>query len=472
VDNFCLLFFNKTNYLVIIKMISNMKMKLWLTMAFMGTAFASFAQGGAARTSAMTYLAEYKMDMKQVPKLEMAKTKIDIAADDEKTADDPKTWRYKAEIYSLIAKNDQTASKFKDAAVEAYDAAEKALSMEEAKAEVKGKPKSKIAKKGEYVRIFQEVTPALYNNATSAYNAKEWERAYTHFERLTQIPTRTAELDPRGKIKLTFTAPSTGAVIDMESNARLLGGLAAVYLEKPEDAEKMFTPGIKNKKFKEDDVKFAYSKLATAYYTAGKNDKAKAILKEARAQYPTNYDLLIAEINIALAEGRLAELEEELAQAVKADPENVELHFVMGNMYDELFRAKIDASDGAVSDEDAAKGKVFFDKAVDWYKKAIKLKTDHFNSLYSLGAVHVNYSNFFAVKIQNSEDLTDEARKELEASYDKYVDLGLEHLLNAEKVNGEDLGLIRALKEVYTRKSDEENYMKYSKKEKELMSKQ
>lgn len=447
-------------------------MKLWLTIAFMGASLLSYAQGGAARTSAMTYLAEYKMDAKQIPKLEMAKTKIDIAADDEKTADDPKTWRYKAEIYSLIAKNDQTASKFKIAAVEAYDAAEKALSMEEAKAEVKGKPKSKIAKRGEYVRIFQEVTPALYNNATSAYNAKEWENAYNHFERLIRIPSRTAEFDKRGKIDLTFTAPSTGAVIDMETNARLLGGLAAIYLEKPEEAEKMFMPGIKNKKFKEDDIKFAYSKLATAYFVGEQNDKAKAILKEARKQYPTNYDLLIAEINIALAEGRLAELEGELAQAVKADPENVELHFVMANMYDELFRKKIDASDGAVGEEDAKKGKAFFDKAVEWYKKAIAIDGKHFNSLYSLGAVHVNYSNFFAIKIQNSDKLSDEERKKLEDSYDKYVDLGLEHLLNAEKVNGADLGLIRALKEVYTRKSDEENYMKYSKKEKKLMQKQ
>lgn len=449
-----------------------MKMKLWLTMAFMGASLVSYAQGGAARTSAMTYLAEYKMDAKQIPKLEMAKTKIDIAADDEKTADDPKTWRYKAEIYALIAKNDQTASKFKTAALDAYDALDKAVSMEEAKAEVKGKPKSKIAKRGDYVRVFQEVTPALYNNATTAYNAKEWENAYNHFERLIRIPSRTAEFDKRGKIDLTFTAPSTGAVIDMETNARLLGGLAAIYLGKPENAEKMFMPGIKNKKFKEDDIKFAYSKLATSYFSAEQNDKAKAILKEARSLYPTNYDLLIAEINIALAEGRLAELEGELAQAVKADPENVELHFVMANMYDELFRKQIDASDGAVSDDEAKKGKEYFDKAVVWYKKAIAINPEHFNSLYSLGAVHVNYSNFFAIKIQNSEDISDEDRKKLEDSYDKYVDLGLEHLLNAEKVNGDDLGLIRALKEVYTRKSDEENYMKYSKKEKELMSKQ
>jgi tetratricopeptide (TPR) repeat protein len=449
-----------------------MKMKLWLTMAFMGASFASFAQGGAARTNAITYLGEYKMNTKQIAKLEMAKTKIDIAAADAKTSDDPRTWRYKAEIYSLIAKNDKTATKFKNAAIEAFDAVEKALSMEEAKAEVKGKPKSKIAKRGEYVRIFQEVTPALYNNATSAYNAKEWESAYNHFDRLIRIPARTADFDTRKKIKLTFTAPSTGSVIDMEANARLLGGLAAIYLEKPADAEKMFLAGISKKQFKEDDVKFAYSKLATAYFNAGDNDKAKAILKEAREKYPTNYDLLIAEINIALAEGRLAELEGELAQAVKADPENVELHFVMGNMYDELFRAKIDASDGVVSSENVKLGEAFFDKAVLWYKKAIEIKSNHFNSLYSLGAVHVNYSNFFAVKIQNSEKLSDEDRKKLEESYDKYVDLGLEHLLNAEKVNGEDIGLIRALKEVYTRKSDDENWSKYNKKEKELLQKQ
>jgi hypothetical protein len=83
----------------------------------------------------------------------------------------------------------------------------------------------------------------------------------------------------------------------------------------------------------------------------------------------------------------------------------------------------------------------------------------------------VNFSNYYATLNKNSDKLKKEERAKIEADYFKYVDKGLEYLLEAEKIEPNDLSLIRGLKEVYSRKSDDANWSKYSAKEKELMKK-
>ena len=94
----------------------------------------------------------------------------------------------------------------------------------------------------------------------------------------------------------------------------------------------------------------------------------------------------------------------------------------------------------------------------------------HFNSAYSLGAIHVNYSNAFAKKM-NELDLKDPKLKDLEIRYAELLDFGLVHLLTAEEIKPDDLGVAVALKEVYGRKNDEANYEKYKNKVIEIQNK-
>ena len=105
-----------------------------------------------------------------------------------------------------------------------------------------------------------------------------------------------------------------------------------------------------------------------------------------------------------------------------------------------------------------------------WYgtKKAFELDNKHFNSAYSLGAIHVNYSNSYANKMNDITDMKDPKLKELEKVYNSLLDLGLVHLMDAEDIKPNDLGVAIALKEVYGRKNDENNYMKYKNKVNEI----
>ncbi|MDC0230865.1 hypothetical protein OAK19_02780, partial [Aureispira] len=336
----------------------------------------------------------------------------------------------------------------KDAAIIALESYIKSWDLEITKLEAKGKGPSKIPAKMEFKSGFEYVCRALYNTGAEAHNQRDYDLAYKCFTGILKIKPKTSMGLEKKPVNLI-----TSNKIDMEQEAARLGGEAAILLERPEEAEKLLMPLLETKKIAEELIPSIYSMLANAYQKSGNNSRASQILAKARKLYPANQNLLIAEINIALAEGRLGEIEGKLKQAVEGDKENVELHFVLGNVYDELFRGKLEQGDPSANE--------FFQKAVEWYMKANEIDERHFNSAYSLGAIHVNYSNSFAKKMNDITDMKDPKFKEYENKYFELLDFGLVHLLNAEEINSNDLGVAIALKEVYGRKNDENNYLKY-----------
>ena len=412
-----------------------------------------------AVTNASMSLELYDTDPTQSKELEKAMTDIDYAAGHEKTMNDPKVWRYRGKIYNRVAFNNELKGKNKDAGVKALESFDKAWDLEAAKLEEKGKDISKIPAKPEFQAGYEAAARALYNGGADAYNAEDYELAYKSFIGILGIQAKVKEGLAKKPVKLV-----TITKIDMEQEAARLGGMAAVQLGKPEDAERLLMPLLDAKKIDEQFVPTTYSMLATAWQKAGNMNKAKELLGKARKLYPANQSLLIAEINIALSEGRLQELEGKLKQAVEADKENVELHFVLGNVYDGFFREKLEAGENEVA-------KNFFDKAVNWYTKGTEIDAKHFNSLYSLGALHVNYSNSYAKAMNEITNMRDPKYKELETAYNALLDKGLVYLLDAEKIKGDDVGVAIALKEVYSRKNDENNYMKYKDKVERLQGK-
>jgi len=431
--------------------------------------FAQVKSGTNARIAAYTALEEYGMNPAQKDRLEYAIENIRIAAQDEKTADDPSTWRAYGMIMTRAAADEQLQKKELRAGIEAFDAYEKSLSMEISRAEVKGKTADKIASKQEFIDGFSQTAIALFRQGGVAFDAKKSKEAFENYVRLVKIPVITQNMDTKKKISTSFE--NGKEVIDMLALAAYYGGISACRIDSLAQAEAIMMPALKEKKLKEDMMKSAFTVLSESYLKLKNYEKARSTVAEARKLYPTDNGLLITEINIALQEGRLAELEEQLTLAVNADPKNVTLHFVMGNMYDELFRSKVDYEKWPVSDENLKLGKEFFAKACIWYQKALDLDPKDFNSVYSLGAIHVNFSNYFATFKNKNDKLKKDELAAVDKEYFSYVDKGLSYLLKAEQLDPNDLALIRALKEVYTRKSDEANYMKYSSKEKELQKK-
>lgn len=410
----------------------------------------------SAKNNAAMSLEMYDTDQTKHEELQKAQENIDFAAGHEKTAGDPKVWRYRGKIYNRVAFNAKLKSENKEAGLIALESFNKAWDLEADKLKEKGKDIAKLPAKTEFKAGFEGACRALYNGGADAYNEQDYDLAYRSFMAILTIREKTAKGLAKKPVNLI-----TVTQVDMEKEAARLGGMAAIQLDKPEEAEKLLLPMLEKKTISEKLIPTTYSMLASSYQKNGKVDRASEILGQARKLYPANQSLLIAEINIALSQGKLKELESKLKQAVEGDKENVELHFVLGNVYDGIFRERLEAGEF-----DAAKE--FFGKAVDWYQKASDIDPKHFNSAYSLGALHVNYSNSFAKQMNEITDMKDPKLKTLEKEYNALLDKGLVYLLKAEKINSEDLGVAVALQEVYTRKNDEENYLKYKKKIAEL----
>jgi len=429
----------------------------FLTVATLATANAQNPK--TAFNNATVSLDIYMNDRTKSEELQSAKDGIDIAAASDVTNTEARVWRFRGQIYNLIAFDAKLKTENKDAGLKALEAFSKAWDLEVEKLNKKGKPVSKIPAKVDFQQGFGAACSALYNCGADAYNAQDYKLAYECFSGILTIRPKTSE--GLAKKPVNFLTP---AQVDMEKDGKRLAGMAAIQLGEAETAEKLLMPLLENKELSDEVIPATYSMIATAYQKGGNVKKASEILAKARKSYPTNQSLLIAEINIALAEGKLAELEGKLKQAVEGDKENVELHFVLGNVYDGLFREKLEAGN-----KDLAKD--FFDKAVLWYSKGLEIDAKHFNSAYSLGAIYVNYSNTFAKEMNEILDMKDPRLKELEGIYMGLLDKGLVHLLTAEEIKGDDLGTAIALKEVYGRKDDEGNYMKYKAKVETLQKK-
>lgn len=429
----------------------------------MRTAIAAFLIGGITGTEtiqaqqseitvATMSLDAYKTG-RDIKELKRAKASIDKACAHENTKGLAKTWKYKGDIYTQITFNQELKVEYPNAGYEAYQALMKGLDLDVAKLEAKGKPKHKIPGKSTYSSYFEAVSGALYNGGADAFGAKNYESAYNHFSSILDINPKTAFFT-KTKIEFKFK----------EAEAARLAGVSAAKVGKMEEAEKLLMPSLEKGDMEEDLATSTYSLLANSYYDADKKDKAKEILAKARKQFPLNQGLLITEINYALSEGRLAELEEQLKQAVESDKNNVELIFVMGNMYDELFRAALEKGE----EKEAAS---YFTKSINWYKKGLETKADHYNCAYSLGAIHVNYSNSLARKLNEMTDTRSDSYKKMNDEYNSLLKNGLESLLVAEGIKPSELQVLIALKEVYARLAEDDKFMEYKKKVEEAQGK-
>ena len=411
----------------------------------------------SSRTDAALSYRSFQENPSQIVELKRAKENIDLAAGHEKMQDDGQTFRLKARIYADLALTEAGLAEYPDAGVQAYEAAIKALEIEEAAIEKKGKPLSKIAAQNEFREIFPQVGFALYNAGVDAYQSKKYRNAYENFARILQIRSRCAAFT-EGKQALNFKRGSfelkESEVLPLCIQAGLSWGLEAKSAEALGLVEKI----IQEKKslLSDKDGGNLYARLSVAYNEIGKISEAKRVLGEARKAYPASLDLLISQINMAASEGKLAEVENELQAAVKADPTNAELTFALGGVYYQLMSDAIEKADGKADPQI----KTQLEKALAWYAKTQEVKRDHFGAIFNSGVCFILYSNYLINQMSelktNSPEYT-----QLSKESDSFFDRGVAKLHEAEGLEPNDLMLLNALKEVYGKKNDAAKFGEY-----------
>ena len=293
-----------------------------------------------------------------------AKTAIDKAAANPKTATLPQTYSLKAAIYATLALRDTVAATSKPL----YDAAVEAI-----------KKAKETDTKAENKKI-NDNTPLLLaqyqlNQGVFAYKQQKYDVAYEAFDRY----------------RLTLPEDTT-AIYYTGLSAASMGNFPAAI----SNYNKLLT-----KNFSQNNQ--VYFDLSTIYLQQKDTTAALKIVAAGILKYPTDAELRKREIEISLQSGRQQEVIVKIENAIANDPKNKLLYYYKGltyGMFAEEAAAKLDKAKAAADKIKASadKTKTAPDKtknAADKTKNAA-VKTDNTKEDPAIAALMVSKTENFA----------------------------------------------------------------------------
>lgn len=346
--------------------------------------------------SALNYLGYYGQD-KNCENLASAKQFIDLAANHADTKESAKMWFNRGNIYQIIAdsKDEKCKSLSQNAMEEALTSFQNALKFD--------------VKKVYEPDIKQKLNAAaahMINKGVGEFQNRNYAAALAMFESSMMInKTVFGRVDTLG----TFNA-----------------ALAAEKAGNSAKAIQIYNQIISEKLAGKDGGKY-YIYLANVYGNQKDSTNKVATILAGRKAHPEDLALLIEETNFYLSQkGKEKEALANLQAAVDKDPKNANLHFALANVNDRLEKF-----------EDAERG----------YKKAIELKPDYFDAIFSIGALYFNK----AVKITEAANLiSDNTKYQKEiARADEFMKYSLPYLEKAHELNPKDRETMVSLKKLY-----------------------
>lgn len=402
--------------------------KISILLLLITAPFIGFSQSSKL-VSAINYLKDFNKN-KDVESLEKAKQNIDLAAQHEDTKDDAKTQKTKGQIYLTIFENNlrletekqasisdsakretiayqNTPTAELDVASEAFDAAKKA------------------DKKGSYLldvmngeeRIIWYYT----NKGAHEYNAKDYAKSMELFEKAYEVGGKEDTL-------LLF-------------NIALTAELSKNFDKAKTAYSKMLTT--------KQGGSTTYSSLVNVQLEAKDTVGAMQVLKDGRAAYPSDINLLLTETDYYIKSNKSQEALANLNQAIAAKPADPILYFARGNMNDNLANPKDAEGKDVVEKPKGYEEKIKLAEAD--YKKAIELNPEYFDALYNLGVLYYNHG----VAITKVADkITDNAKYTAEnAKANDEFKKAMPIIEKAAAIKPNDRSPLYALKQIYTRLS-------------------
>jgi tetratricopeptide (TPR) repeat protein len=301
-----------------------------------------------ALQEAREYMANGQID-KAVGKIESARQNIDAASSHEKTGKNPKTWKYRGDVYRefLSLPEVKLSVKHMEAARASIESYDKAIQLDQ-------------SKRGDYKKPSQngknQIYPLLFNQGIESINQKDYDKALESFDLVLMI-------NPK------------------DTNATLNAGLAAERKPDPEKAVEYYEKMI----YQQGAIDhYPFIRVAEYYSEKEDYDKALEVIHKGLASATNKEgikDLQTTEFNIYLRSGRLQEAVDNLKEAIETDPENDGNYSRLGQLLDQNGES-----------EEALKN----------YEKAVELNPDNIDANYNLGAFYYNRG---AEKLQATRDM-------------------------------------------------------------------
>lgn len=192
-----------------------------------------------------------------------------------------------------------------------------------------------------------------------------------------------------------------------------------------------------------------YAMLAENYKAAGQTEKAKDLLQQGFAKFPTSQEILVSLINAYIdAKESPEKVFEFLHAAQKNEPNNATLYYSEGNLYRELKQ---------------------YDKAVEMFEKSAEIDPKYFYAPFSIGDLY--YTMALDIQEKAASELDDAKYNKMNEQLNECLKKAIEPFTKAfnltdDKQNKE--ACAEYLKNIYFRFKDEspENealYNKYNK---------
>ena len=374
-------------------------------------------------------LSSYGLDPNgNAEKLGEAKSLIDNVVTTEEFANSFEAWFVRGNIHNEMVSADMMQKSFNPAYQNKYPSAP----MEGMESYFKAyELAEKSFQKKDAAKGTGDVLSGVLNYGFDRYTENDQASAFKAFE----SSLKAHEILIENKL------PSPFATEDDINNQIFTVAVTALGSGNNAAAEKYLTQ-LKNKNVERADV---YDQLYKLYKAQGREDEAKAMLKAGRTKFPDDVNLLFSEINQALQENKLDDLVASLKEAIRKEPDNLSLYATLGNVYDNLFRIT----------EDKAQKQSYFDQAFETFNKALELDANHFESVYSLGALYYNKAAEMTQQLgELANDYSSAGLKKYEEKQKQVNDIfneALPYFLKADTINDKDKNTLIALKEIYAR---------------------
>lgn len=217
----------------------------------------------------------------------------------------------------------------------------------------KGKIKLKYAKKAK--DILKVDLPMLLNAGSFFQQKQDYKTAAEAFENYVNLRRHPMFADDK-------------AIATLDTTAYDVAYFSALMYHEVKNYDKAIALAneFKDSSIKAEDL---YQVLAASYQAKGDTVTLQKTLEEGQAKFPKSPYFTLNLAQLAFNRGKFAESENYVLKALEQDPKNVALiGFVAG----------------------LAEQQQQFDKAAEWYKKALEVKSDDYDTNFNLGRTYYN----------------------------------------------------------------------------------
>ena len=340
--------------------------------------------------------------------LAAARETIELAAKNDATKNEARTWYLKGFVYKELYKQTPTVAENREVSIEALN--------KSALLDTKKTYTSSVNSALEYLY------GTYYNEAIDLLNSKQFAKALKGLKSF---------IDYRSKTK-----PD-----EFYSEALYHAGFASYSLGSKAEAQQYYEQALQ----KGHKSPLLYDDLAQLY--VGLNDKAKAIqtIEAGRTAFPNDANLRTSEINVYLQLKEYAKAEKLIENHMKANPNDTDAMMVAGTVYESL------------SKKDTANQKTYFEKRKAIYKKILAKDPNNYLANYNLGITYYNY----AVDLINKPNVYDETITQFNQRIEVISALIIQskpYVEKASQLSPQNVNSLKALSGIYHFLNDREKY--------------